>query len=318
MIEKKSIQSTTGTRYNIAQVFSQNIFYNSSKTETTPFVFNVPQYSTIGGTLNYYTQDSLAIFTNIVKPFIRFDFSENTASFGSDVQITHNIYRVDWETYGVVQSGLNADSNDTIQSETITTETIEEVDEVTGEVKKKIITSTKGEVNKTIKSSKKQIHGETSRFSTSIIEPTIDDIQTQLNTPIYSITATTTGITTNIYDFEIGQYVKDTGDFKKELFRNKDQYIIDTNFIFNVNSTPGLTDLLINKDGNIFQENYKNSTPTETVTENFIIDRGEFQGLEFKHAEYFTYLEVPDKPIFEYPTPTGGTITTFYSRNILV
>ena len=85
MIIRNSIQETTGTKNNVAQSFYQNIFYDVSEGITSPFVFEIPKYTTNGGTTDYYGQNPLAIFTNLVKPFIRFYFSANTSSFGPDV-----------------------------------------------------------------------------------------------------------------------------------------------------------------------------------------------------------------------------------------
>jgi hypothetical protein len=128
MIVKKSIQETTGNNTNVAQSFYQNIFFLTKDGVTVPSVFDIPKYTTVGGTKDYYMQDSRSIFTSLVKPFVRFDFSANTASFGPTVRLQHDVYRVSWELYNTVQSGLKAYSNEAVQTEDVVTETIEEVD----------------------------------------------------------------------------------------------------------------------------------------------------------------------------------------------
>jgi hypothetical protein len=310
-IEKKSIQETTGNQNNVAQSFKQNIFYDVSDGATYPFIFEIPKYDTYGGTKLYYQQDVRAIFTNLVAPFIRFNFTANTSSFGPNTFIKHDIYRVNWDIYSTVQSGLKADADDAVQLENYTTEEIEEFDEATGRYVKKTIKRTLTGLQNSIKSSRKPSDRPSDRLQNEIVKPTVADIQKQLNEPIFSVTATTTGITSNIYDFQINQYIKNIGDFKTELFKDRDQYIVDTNFIFNVDVTPGLVEYEIvdPETGAITNTPYSSSVQRETVSDRIQITEGEFKGLEFMNGAYFSYFQVPDKPVFEYPTPTGYTGT---------
>lgn len=311
MINRQSIQETTGTDRNVAQSFKQNIFFDVTNGVTSPSIFEVPMFSTTGGTRDYYGQNPLAIFTNLVKPFITFDFSANTSSFGTDVYIKHDIYRIDWDVFGSIQSGYKVNSNEGIKSEREIVEIIEEVDQVTGAVSRKTITRSISETNDTIKSSKKVSNLMAPRGSVAPVTPTVSDLQDMLDIPLFSITASTTGITTNVYDFQIDQFTKRGGEYKTELFQDKCQYIIDTNFIFGINVTPGLVDYeIIDSEGNVKSENYSATTTAITSSEKLIITGGEFQGVEFIGADYFTYFQIPDKPIFEYPTPSGQ-ISTF-------
>jgi len=311
MIERKSIQETTGDSTKVAQSFYQNIFYLTKDGVTVPSVFEVPQYTTVGGTNDYYMQDPRSIFTNLAQPFIRFDFSANTASFGPTVRLQHDVYRVSWDLYNTVQSGLKAYSNEAVQTEDVITETIEELDETTGETNKKTITRTLNKNSNIVKSKRKTSDESGNREERLIVLPTVADIQAQLDTPIFSITAETSGITTNIYNLQIDQFTKNLGQYKTELFQDRDQYIIDTNFIFEIDVTDGLTNYqTIDENGTVTGATYEN--PVTVVTENSraTIDRGEFEGLNFKTGDYFSFFEVPDKPLFEYPTP-DGQIETF-------
>lgn len=311
MIIKNSIQSTTGTESNRAQSFSQNIFYYTYTGVVEPFAFEVPVFTTNGGTKDYYGQNSNAIFTNIVKPFIRFDFSANTTSFGPDVYIKHDFYRVDWDVYNSVLKNIKMIYDDEKQDNHQSTETITEQDGVTGEIKTKKITR---EINTS--NVQKNLFKSTDRNANIVPtnkfeQPTILDIQKQLSEPIFSITASTTGITTNIYDLQIDQFIKNSGQFKLELFKDKSQYIVDTNFIFQREVTPGLYDLkTIDSNGRVVNETYKSTIISETTTDKQIISNGYFNGIEFVSGEFFSYFEVPDKPIFEYPT-ADGQLTTF-------
>lgn len=311
MINRTSIKQTTGTKTTVSQSFSHNIFFDALDASTSPFIFDVPQYTTVGGTKDYYGQNPLAIFTNLVLPFIRFDFSANTESFGTDVLIKHDFYRVSWDTFSTVKSGLKSFSDESIQSENFIEETIEETDS-DGNVNKRVVKKSTVEVNNVIKSSRKPTGRDSIEGSKKVTKPTIADVQTQLDNPVFSITAATTGITTSIYDLQIDQFVKNLGELKTELFQDRDQYIIDTNFIFDKTSTVGLTDLktIDGVDGSISDGVYKSTDTIETITEKQTISDGYFKGLDFKGGEYFSFFEVPDKPIFEYPTPSGQ-INTF-------
>jgi len=322
-IIKKSIQETTGNSSNVAQSFKQNIFFSASEVATSPFTFNVPMYTTIGGTKDYYGQNPNAIFTSLVKPFVRFNFSSNMSSFGPNTYIKHDIYRIKWDDFNAAQKKFKSDSNESITTEKFTTEVIEEYDEATGKYNKKTITRRNNESESVVRAfrdknsfgqqlsnSEKQITNPDYGAKPLTREELLRIIQEQLEKPVYSLTATTTGITSNIYDLILDEYVKNSGEFKTKLFNDKDQFIVDTNFIFDVNLTPGLTELqVLDSNNNLINQTYSSIVHGETSSETLQIDNGEFLGLKFKAGEYFSYFEVPDKPVFEYPTPTGQTNT---------
>jgi hypothetical protein len=329
MIVRNSIQETTGTDDNVAQSFYQNIFFFTTQAPVLPSIFETPQYTTIGGTKDYYGQNPLAIFTNLVKPFIRFDFTENASSFGPNVYIKHDIYRVGWDVFNAASQKFNIKSDEEVKKERVKTETIEETDRTTGLASTKTIKTTTSEEENTVVTEKnektkgvdsfKQSKNSSARNSLTGRDEDVESmrrarailagqgitsnqqgstpsgdinnelltiIQQQLIEPIHSITASTTGITTNIYDLEIEQYTKNLGEYKTELFQDRAQYIIDTNFIFQRESTPGLTDLKIiesvpdgiNPEGGyqVVSEPYKSSITTQTRTPIENIIEGEY------------------------------------------
>jgi hypothetical protein len=326
-IIRTSIQETTGDSSDVVQIFYQNIFYDLPEVTTVPFTFETPIFTTNGGSRDYYGQNPRSIFTNLVKPFIRFDFTENASSFGPTTFIKHDIYRIDWGAFQSAQAKYRTEGEESSVKENIITETTEEVDEDTGEIKIKTIRKRITD-SQNITNNKKEDFGKRattkgtqslgSRINSSgamtqeeIQETLRTMIQNELIEPIDSVTATTTGITTNIYDLELDQFSKKLGDFKTELFQDRAQYIIDTNFIFNVDLTPGLVDAkTIDDTGAVVNVSYNPTIKMETTTERQTITEGEFAGMEFVAGDYFTYFEVPDKPIFEYPT-AEGQLTTF-------
>jgi len=328
MIIRQSIQQTTGTSNDVVQAFYQNIFVRYTEVSITPAIFDVPEYTTLGGTTDYYGQDPKAIFTNLVKPFIRFNFSENTSSFGNNVKIIHDIYRVDWENFKMATGRFKVEGEENVQNQNTITETIEETDD-SGNVSRKTITRNITETKNTVRSKDSSIGGDSCDVNSEgqtidTSAPMVDDanifdsmkdsyratIQDQLSEPIYTITADTTGITTSVYDFQPDQYIKNLGDFKTELFQDRAQYFVDTRFEFKF-ATPELSNFItINDNGDVVDGTYSAIKTGTTETTGGTIDRGEFEGISFKGDDYFTYFTVPDKPTFEYPTPEGQ-IDTF-------
>lgn len=323
-IIRTSIQETTGDSSDVVQVFYQNIFYDLPSVNVVPFVFNSPVYTTNGGSTDYYGQNPLNIFTNLVKPFIRFDFSANTSSFGPTTLVKHDVYRISWDTFQASQEKYKVDSEDSTVKENTITETIEETDEL-GQTKVRTIRKRITDSQNLTKNSKKlagsqraveggkfdNINQSGAMTQEEMQKSLMRIVQEELLEPVHSITATTTGITTNVYDLQFDQFTKNLGEYKTELFQDRDQYIIDTNFIFNIDVTQGLTDAKrIDENGAIVNDSYKSTYAIETSTEKQTITQGEYTGMEFIGGTYFTYLEVPDKPVFEYPT-AEGQLTTF-------
>ena len=315
MIIRKSIQETTGNESNVTQSFKQNIFYFVKEASSKPFIFDTPQYTTIGGTTDYYGQNDNSIFTSLVKPFIRFNFTENTDSFGDDVYIKHDIYRVTWDTFSAAQKIFKIDSQEEREEEADSVEIIEEADEITGEVlSRKRVTRSLSE-KKSSQNYIKQKNGFERLENRDLERPPVsrvdlmNEIQNQLNEPIFSILVPTKSIAGDIYDLQIEQYIKNLGDLKTELFQDKNQYIVDTNFVFNIERTPNLTDYKILIDNQVVDAEYKSVDTGYTFSDEIEVEEGDFSGLRFKKGEYFSYFLVPDKPVFEYPTPTGQTNT---------
>lgn len=310
-IIKKSIQETTGNSNNVAQSFKQNVFFESSETLNNPFIFNVPMYTTYGGTKDYYGQNPLSIFTNLVDPFIRFNFTANTYSLSGDTVIKHDIYRVDWDTFEAVQNGYKSGPEDFSGLQNSSIETIEEIDGATGEIKTKTITRNLSQTSSQNNSQRKAVNIPIDGNNKSLVYPTTKDIQDRLLTPIISLTASTSGITSNIYDLVIDQFIKNVNfdKYKTELFKDKSQYIIDTNFIFTKNVNPELRDYLTEIDGSVVPVEYKTLSTGTTSNPTQTVNTGLFSGTSFIGGEFFSYIKVPDKPIVEYPSPTGQTNT---------
>lgn len=291
---------TSGTKNTITQVFYNNLYADSEPVKTSFSNVLKPKFTTYGGTLNYFSQDPYAIFTNLVKPPIRFVFSANTSALSGESYFIHNIYRLDYETFRLygdnqIDSNVNVTNNKTVQA-------------IKGDVPK---------TNKDFTNQSRTING-----NNPIIEPEkffgqplttrdLEVIQNFLSTPLLTLTASTSGITGNIYDLYLDQYIKQSDRFKTELFLDKGQYFIDTKLVTFASTNKQYSDFVSLSNGvqvaNLPWDN--NIKLTSTNSYPYTIQNGLFSGITLS-GNYFTYFIVPDKPVLEYPIMTGS-LTTF-------
>lgn len=291
---------TSGTKNNVSQVFYNNIFVDS-KSVTVPF-FSVmkPKFVTYGGTLNYYAQDPYAIFTNLVRPPIRFVFTANTESLSGNTIIIHEIYRLDYETFKLY-------GDNQIESSQQISNTKNDSPVKTSPADKRILEREFISKNATVRGNNPIVQPE--KF---FGEPlTINDqktIQGFFTNPILIITASTSAITGSIYDLYLDQYIKQQNRFKTELFIDKGQYFVNTKIQSSVDIQSDFIDFVSSVDNRVVNFN----STIELISTNsvpYTIDRGLFSGITVS-GNYFTYFVVPDKPVFEYPIMTGS-LTTF-------
>lgn len=329
-ITREQIQTTSGGSDDKIQVFFENIFKDYKTYNLSFNIFNVPQYTTVGGTLLFYEQDPLSIFTNLVRPFIRFTFTANTSSLTGDTSMIHDIYRLDHETYMSYYDAFKQKSDES----TTFLEEINEIDENGVSKRKFITTSTRnkdnklqqpkiGNANLSIPEKKQKNPG--FNIDTDVnIQPdlndiTIDDVQKLFDIPIYTASTSTSAITTSVYDLFIDEYVKKTGNTKTLLFQDKSQYLVDTRFSYKIYKSNTLLDYFVLTANSISSTTTDSNTliEQENVLEYFqltdsykhTIDRGDFEGLNIK-GRFFSYFIVPDKPRIENPV-VQGNLTTF-------
>lgn len=292
---------TSGDKNSVTQVFYNNLYADSDPVRTTFSSVLKPKFTTYGGTLNYFAQDPYAIFTNLVRPPIRFVFSANTESLSGNSYFIHNIYRIDYETFRLYGDN-QIDSNVTIMNKKSTEAKIADVPQK----------------NKEFTNQTRKING-----NNPIIEPekffgqplTIRDlsvIQDFLSKPLLTFTASTTAITGNIYDLYLDQFIKQSDKFKSELFLDKAQYIIDTQLVTTAHVNRDYTDFTTLSPNGVIQSTGVWNNNIQLISTNsypYTIEKGLFSGITLS-GNYFTYFIVPDKPVFEYPIMTG-TLTTF-------
>ena len=293
LINRLRISSTSGDRNSFSQAFSNNYFAIPRESKVAVFSKDLPSFSTIGGTEDYYGQNPLSIFTNLSKPSIRYNFTGSSSAITQVKQIVHRIYKVDYESYKNFQNN---------QPNTIITKNIK-----TGNSLEKTNFTTDQTINETLGGNN------TINFYRGFNEPlTLENaklLQPLLTDPVSIITASTEDITTNIYDFYPEQYIKKEGGLKQELFEDKSQYFIETDFKFEIDKGLKYEDYSTYIDNKLVDSKWNNSVEFTTTSNSHTIQKGDFTGLNVR-GNYFTYFTVPEKPEFEYPL-VEGNLTTF-------
>lgn len=287
---------TAGGNNDPSQVFYQNRFIDYYENESSSiFAFDVPQYTTIGGTKDYYIQDPYAIFTSFVRPYFRFIFNGNTSSLSGNTKIFHEVYKLSNNDYSKFSEFNQLNSTIT---EDVITETLDDSQ-----------TDENGVFSTTQKTTTKTSQKLTNNFLRGA-SLTADQIFEKLSSPVVVFSANTSGITLPYYDFYPDQYYKQLGSYKQELFEDRSQYFINTYFVFDWDKNNDYFDFnTIDLEGNIISEPYPEVEELNNTEEAHIITGGSFFGYTVR-GRFFTYFTVPNKPKFEQPI-VSGSINTF-------
>ena len=285
-INKEIRFTTAGSANTRSQVFYNNYLANSTPVSAPFFSFDKPQYYTYGGTLDYYGQDPYSIFTNTIIPPIRFVFTASTFSLSGDSYISHEIYRLDFDTYKLFSDNQILNSTDITNKNDIslTTSSISKTREFVN-------------INK-LSLGNNNVPMPEKLFGQPLTINDIGTIQNYFSNPILVITASTSAITGFVYDLFLDQYIKQSGKYKTELFLDKSQFFINTKIIFNINLGKNYSDSW----NNVLQITATNNSQQRIAS-------GPFSGISVI-GNYFTYFKVPDKPKLEYPI-MSGSLTTF-------
>ena len=285
--------TTVGDNDSEIQAFYNNYWAESYGGRVPLFYQQIPSYATVGGTLDYYGQNPLSIFTNLSRPFIRYTFTGSTSAITSITRIVHRIYKVDYPTFKNFQ---------------INQPTIEVDREIRSKDALSSAESTYLQRNRDSLGSNPQIDF-VRAYNHPLTEEDAKLLQPLLSEPYMTYTGSTSGITTNIYDFYPDQYSKKLGQFKEELFEDKSQYFVETEFSFEIDKGLNYENYYEYVDGELVESTWDNTIDFITTDPTHTIETGDFKGLAVKGA-YFTYFTVPDKPKIEYPI-VEGNLTTF-------
>lgn len=285
--------TTVGDSDSETQVFYNNYWAESYGGRVPIFSQTIPTFTTIGGTNDYYGQNPLSIFTNLSRPFIRYNFTGSTSAITTITKIVHRIYKIDYPTFKNFQ---NNQPTTNIEREITTKNSI-----------------SNPQSSYTQKTREKLGGNPQIDFIRPYNQPLKEDeaklLQPLLTEPYVIYTASTSGITTTVYDFYPDQYSKKLGEFKEELFEDKAQYFVETEFSFEIDKGLNYENYYEYVDGELVETAWDNTIDFTTTDPSHTIEAGDFKGLEVKGA-YFTYFTVPNKPKIEYPY-VEGELTTF-------
>ena len=232
LIQQNRIFTTSGDQNSFGRAWYNNYWANSIDGVVPLFSQEIPTYHTIGGVepSDYYDQSPTSIFTALAKPFIRFTFTGATSALTQVKTIVHSIHKISYDSFKTFETNQPTTS----------------VDQNLGDSSSRI--SSTNETVPILRSSNSTNFEQKNDFhlggnAVEIVnrpygQPLTSDevmlLQPQLSTPLVTITASTSGITTNIYDFYPEQVVKQNGYLMQNLFQDKCQYFISTEFEFEV------------------------------------------------------------------------------------
>lgn len=296
-----------------AEGFYVNKFVDIIQPNSPFFAFDTPMYTTLGGTLDYYNQDPYSVFTNISRPFIRFNFTANTQSFGTGTTIVHEIYRVPYDVYSEYASELKR--QDVFEDKNTIVEDWEETVQDMSGGSKTLKTS-----RKTTKSSFNEKFSPNSFPSDISMYDTTDKlykIKQLLSNPVLTISASTSAITTNTYNLFLAEDQKQLGGFKFQLFQEKAQYFIKTTFDYLYNSCESYSDFYNLNNGKLNPVEFQTLQTGHTLSSQHIIQKGKFVGVTVT-GNFFTYFLIPNKPDWSSPLVENQLTTfspTFYWKN---
>jgi|ERR1035437_957809 hypothetical protein len=117
------VSRVSGSDTSTSQVFACNTINSPTDiVQTTPQIFNVPNYSLVGATYAYYIQnaDGISVNLNNIKT-VEFNFSSNTSSLSSTTLMQHDIYRIPYDLYTsyIQASGTTSNSASTAMQQAI-------------------------------------------------------------------------------------------------------------------------------------------------------------------------------------------------------
>jgi len=233
LIQQNRIFTTSGNESSFGRAWYNNYWANSTDGFVPLFSQEIPTYKTVGGVepQDYYKQNPLSIFTGLAKPFIRFEFTGATSALTQIKTIVHKIYKIPYDSFKTFETNQpttsleqNLDASKSSRNSTNQAENALTNSNSASFVQKNDF-NLGGNPNEIVN----RPYGQPLSSSEALL------LQPQLSTPLVTVTASTSGITTNIYDFYPDQVVKQFGSLKQELFEDKAQYFISTEFEFDLN-----------------------------------------------------------------------------------
>lgn len=290
---KQEDSTVSGLKSDFIQAFYTNVFVNSNSTGSLAFHIDTPKYNMGLGTMRYYQQSPDSILTTFSKPCINFTFSGDVENL-SALTLVHDIYRIDWVSYYNFLQCYNRPQDD-MERQT-DAEIIRERITENGVTTERII-----QKDRAYSQSKDNFNRKNCVSKQEIINKIIY--------PIYSITASTSSITYNTYAIRLPETIKPVGQVEQLLFNDRDQFFIDTRYVFNIPDINNNKELTYYEDGEFKTKKISAETPYITISTGSTITGGTFANVPVK-GDYFTYFKIPNQPLLTGDI-ASGQLTTF-------
>jgi len=268
-IERKITSLTSGSGNSESRVFVSNTLVDRHEIITSPFSFAFPVFTINGATYKYYTQTTAGISASLnnIKT-LKYIFSANTASLTGTTKMKHDIYRINYDIYTAATQAVFSLSSTTVPNTIVsganTTATLVNVDSVNS-------------------------------FSTAIF-----NIQSAITEPIYTLIESVSGATfiiASAHTLVLPQQIKPTGQYTQNLFLDKSQYFIDSQFLIETPLDQTLGDVRAFSGGQevqLYDMPFSSTTYIGTGSNSHTITGGTFSGTSISGAT-FTYFVPPKK-----------------------
>ena len=268
-IERKITSLTSGSGNSESRVFVSNTLVNRNEIVTSPFSFAFPVFTLQGATYKYYTQTTAGISASLnnVKT-LKYIFSSNTNSLSGTTKMKHDIYRINYDIYTAATQATFSLTSTTIPNTTVsgvnTTTTIVSPDSI-------------------------------NEFTNAL-----SNIYSAITYPIYTLIEDASGATFTLasaHTLNLPQQIKPTGQYTQNLFLDKSQYFIDSQFLIDIPLDQTLGDVrAISGDQvvQLYDMPFSSTTTVGTGSNSHVITGGTFSGTSISGAT-FTYFVPPKK-----------------------
>ena len=268
-IERKITSLTSGSGDSESRVFVTNTLVDRHEIITSPFSFAFPVFTINGATYKYYTQTTAGISASLnnIKT-VKYVFSANTTSLTGTTKMKHDIYRINYDVYTAATQAVIS-----LSSLTIPNTTVSGVNTTTTTVSTDSISS----------------------FSNAIV-----NVYSAITEPIYTVIEETSGatfISASAHTLTLPQQIKPTGQYTQNLFLDKSQYFIDSQFLIETPLDQTLGDVRTFSGGQeiqLYDMPYSSTTYIGTGSNSHTITGGTFSGTSISGAT-FTYFVPPKK-----------------------
>lgn len=321
---------TSGQQDGFVQTFYNNNFVVQNMSDSSPNVYDIPEFSSSSGTLAFYDQDDLnSIFAIYAKPYIRVNFSGNTSIFTGDSRFRKfvvDLYKIDYPSLSEHRNNSTIDGYKSILKKIQTPIFSYSADSpftywqfydnfyLDGNVGFSSLTETHNfQSGDTVIVYQHEGFTNPQYEGEHTISAVTDSYSFVTNTPwggdtpieggrVILSSVISSGIT---YDFYPSQFYKPKNQYTQLVFEDRSQYFFNISYLFQNTGNTFLSTYNLSGSDDIIPFAYSASTFVSTVGQTQTITQGEWSG-NTCFGLFFTCFTPPNKPIIEFPFPPTG------------